>query len=226
MRDSCRCQITAERVGPPALASCRLLFAGWANRMQVGRALWQFRSIHRANQVFQGKTVAEQLSQRHAVYVGSFDPLTLGHKDIIRRGAAIFDRLTVGIGINPDKQPLFTSDERVDLTGQVLAPLENVDVTCFTGLAVNFVKQQGAAVMLRGVRTLTDIEAEFTMSLANQTLAPDIETVFLMSSEKFTHISSSLIKQIAQLGQDNNAEQLRAFVPEEIIRPLIEKFRR
>ena len=170
--------------------------------------------------------MAEQLSSRHAVYVGSFDPLTLGHQDIIRRGAGIFERLTVGIGINPDKQPLFTPDERMKLTRDVLAPLENVDVCCFTGLAVNFVKQQGAAVMLRGVRTLTDIEAEFTMSLANQTLAPNIETVFLMSSEKYTHISSSLIKQIAQLGQENNAEQLRAFVPPEIIHPLVDKFRK
>ena len=146
--------------------------------------------------------------------------------DIIRRGAGIFERLTVGIGINPDKQPLFTSDERVALTKQVLAPLKNVEVTCFTGLAVNFVKQQGAAVMLRGVRTLTDIEAEFTMSLANQTLAPEIETVFLMSSERFTHISSSLIKQIAQLGQSDSAVQLRALVPQEIIQPLIAKFRK
>lgn len=170
--------------------------------------------------------MAGQLSSRHAVYVGSFDPLTLGHQDIIRRGAGIFDRLTVGIGINPDKQPLFSSDERLALTREVLAPLENVDVCCFTGLAVNFVKQQGAAIMLRGVRTLTDIESEFTMSLANQTLAPNIETVFLMSSEKYTHISSTLIKQIAQLGQQgDSAEQLRAFVPPAIIQPLIHKFR-
>jgi pantetheine-phosphate adenylyltransferase len=168
--------------------------------------------------------MGKKLDSRHAVYVGSFDPLTLGHQDIIRRGAGIFERFTVGIGINPDKQPLFTPDERLDLTRQVLAPLDNVDVACFRGLAVDFVKGCGAAVMLRGVRSLTDIEAEFTMSLANQTLAPDIETVFLMSSEKYTHISSTLIKQIAQFGQANHAEQLRAFVPPEIIKPLIAKF--
>lgn len=165
-----------------------------------------------------------RLDTRHAAYVGSFDPLTLGHQDIIRRGAGIFDKLTVGIGINPDKQPLFTPDERLDLTRKCLSNLPNVEVLCFSGLAVNFVKGRGAGIMLRGVRTLTDIEAEFTMSLANQTLAPEVETVFLMSSERYTHISSSLIKQIAQLGGDSSAQQLKAFVPEAIILPLIAKF--
>lgn len=169
--------------------------------------------------------MSERLNPRHAVYVGSFDPLTLGHQDIIRRGAGIFERLTVGIGINPDKQPLLSADQRLAMTKQVLAPIENVSVRCFEGLAVNFVKDCGAAVMLRGVRTLTDIESEFTMSLANRALAPEIETVFLMASEKFTHISSTLIKQIAQMGQDETAEQLKAFVPTEVIQPLLETYR-
>ena len=163
---------------------------------------------------------------RHAVYVGSFDPLTLGHEDLIRRGAGLFDRLTVGIGINPEKSPLFSPDERVALTQRVLTGLDNVDVRCFTGLAVNFVRQCGSSVMLRGLRTLTDIEAEFTMSLANHILAPDIESVFLMSSEQYSHISSTLIKQIAQLGSHDAAEQLRDFVPEAVIGPLLAKFRR
>lgn len=164
------------------------------------------------------------LNTRHAVYVGSFDPLTLGHRDIIRRGAGIFERLTVGIGINPDKKPLFEAEERLELTRAMLKDLPNVDVKCFAGLAVDFVKECGAAIMLRGVRTLTDIDAEFTMSLANRSLAPEIETVFLMSSEKYTHISSSLIKQIAQLGTDDSTQQLKDFVPLEVIDPLIEKF--
>ena len=167
----------------------------------------------------------ERLNPRHAVYVGSFDPLTLGHEDIIRRGAVIFERLTVGIGVNPDKVPLFSPDERMQFTRRVLAPLPNVDVCCFEGLAVSFVQDCGAAVMLRGVRTLTDIEAEFTMSLANRVLAPEIETVFLMSSEKYTHISSSLIKQIAQLGGEHSARQLRGFVPDPIVEPLLARFR-
>ncbi|MFQ5733031.1 MAG: pantetheine-phosphate adenylyltransferase [Planctomycetaceae bacterium] len=166
-----------------------------------------------------------QLNPRHAVYTGSFDPLTLGHVDIIRRGAALFDRLTVAIGVNPDKRPLFSLEERVALSREVLADLPNVDVTGFTGLAVGFVKQCGAAVLLRGVRTLTDIEAEFTMSLANRALAPEIETVFLMSSEKHTHISSSLIKQIAKLGNDDALDDLSTFVPVALIEPLLAKYR-
>ncbi|MEX0703814.1 MAG: pantetheine-phosphate adenylyltransferase [Planctomycetales bacterium] len=162
----------------------------------------------------------------HAVYAGSFDPLTLGHLDIVRRGAGIFGKLTVAIGINPDKEPLFRPEERLELTRRVLAPLSNVDVACFEGLAVKFATSRGAGVMLRGVRTLTDIEAEFTMSLANRVLEPALETVFLMSGDKYTHISSSLIKQVAQLGKEDRAEQLRHFVPEEVIEPLLAKFRR
>lgn len=165
-----------------------------------------------------------ELNPHHAVYVGSFDPLTLGHLDIIRRGAALFDRLTVGIGLNPDKQPLFTPDERESMCRQVLAPLQNVEVKCFEGLTVNFVRDCGSTVMLRGVRTLTDIELEFTLTLANRALDPALETVFLMASEKYSHISSSLIKQIASLGRGNTAEQLKSFLPREIIEPLLAKF--
>jgi pantetheine-phosphate adenylyltransferase len=164
------------------------------------------------------------LNTRHAAYVGSFDPLSLGHEDIVRRGAGIFERITVGIGINPEKRALFSSEERLKLAREVLSVHKNVDVECFTGLAVDFVRRSGAAVMLRGVRTLTDIESEFTMSLANRVLASDIETVFLMASEKFTHISSTLIKQIAQLGHAESTDKLRGFVSEPIAAALIEKF--
>ena len=164
------------------------------------------------------------LDPRHAVYAGSFDPLTLGHVDIIRRGAGIFEQVTVGIGINPDKTPLFSCEERLGLTRQVLESLTNVDVACFEGLAVNFVKECGSAVMLRGLRTLTDIESEFTMSLANRTLAPEIESVFLMASEKYTHISSTLIRQIVLLGKDDGAKQLKDFVPQPVIEALVAKF--
>ena len=170
--------------------------------------------------------MSESLDPRHAAYVGSFDPLTLGHQDIIRRGARVFEKVTVGIGINPEKRPLFSPQERLALTQQIVAPLNNVDVVCFEGLAVDFVRSRGAAVMLRGMRTLTDIDAEFTLSLANRTLAPNIETVFLMAGEKFTHISSTLIRQIAQMGCGTAAEQLRDFVPPEIIEPLLKKFPR
>lgn len=166
-----------------------------------------------------------KLSSHHAVYVGSFDPLTLGHVDIIRRAAAIFDRLTVGIGINPEKRPLFSPAERLLLTSTVLKPFLNVEVDCFQGLTVDFIRQRQARILVRGVRTLSDIEAEFTMTLANRALDPEIDTVFLMASEGYTHISSSLIKQIAQLGQGTAAAKLCDFVPQEVVQPLLSKYR-
>lgn len=166
------------------------------------------------------------LSPRHAVYTGSFDPVSLGHLDIITRGARMFDKLTVGVGINPEKHPLFTPQERLELLQRVTKPFPNVEVACFEGLAVSFVRRCGAAIMLRGLRTLTDIEAEFSMTLANRALAHDIETVFLMASEKYSHISSSLIKQVALLGIDSANEPLEAFVPHEAIGFLREKFPR
>jgi pantetheine-phosphate adenylyltransferase len=164
------------------------------------------------------------LNSRHAVYVGSFDPITLGHLDIIARGSRLFDRLTVGTGINPGKAPLFTPQERLALTLSVVRPYSNVDVRCFEGLTVNFVRECGAAVTLRGIRTLADLDTEFTMSLANHVLAPEIETIFLMAGEKYSHVSSTLIKQIAQLGPATNAASLAAFVPAEVIESLRAKF--
>jgi len=167
----------------------------------------------------------KNLDPRHVVYAGSFDPVTLGHVDIVRRGAAVFNQVTVGIGINPDKQPLFDADERVALLTKVFSDFDNVTVAQFRGLTIDFVRQQKSAVMLRGVRTVSDMEAEFNMALANHTLAPEIETVFLMASDRFSHVSSTLIKQIAQLGGEACAEQLRQFVPEPVIKPLLEKYR-
>ncbi len=166
----------------------------------------------------------EPLPPRIAVYAGSFDPLTLGHLDIIERGARIFHRLVVGIGINPDKDALFTVEERLKLITSSVADYDNVTVESFEGLTVNFAERCGAVVMLRGVRTLSDMEAEFTMSLANRALTPEIETMFLMASEKYSHISSSLIKQIAKMGAASNTQRLRKFVPEPVIDPLLAKF--
>jgi pantetheine-phosphate adenylyltransferase len=163
------------------------------------------------------------LSPKHAVYVGSFDPVTLGHVDIIVRGASIFDKLTIGIGINPEKTPLFTPEERLSLMRDVFADHDNIEVKTFTGLTVEFVRECGAKVMLRGMRTLTDLESEFTMSLANHVLAPELETMFLMSSDKYTHISSTLIKQIAQMGGEEGDRLLKDFVPKPVIAPLLAK---
>lgn len=166
----------------------------------------------------------ENQRSRHAVYVGSFDPLTLGHQDIIQRAARLFDQVTVGIGINPDKHPLFSPEERLAMAAQVLQPLANVHVRCFSGLAVDFLQECGARIMIRGVRTLSDIDTEFTMALANRALEPDIETVFLTASERYTHISSSLIKQVAQFARNGAAGRLAEFVPVEVVAPLLGKF--
>ncbi len=153
-----------------------------------------------------------------AVYTGSFDPITLGHLHIIRRASPLFDQLVIGIGINADKKSLFDPEQRMELVSGVTSDLQNVRVALFNGLAVDFVRSLDARVMVRGIRPLTDIAGEFTMMMANQQLAPDIETVFLMAAERYAHVSSSLLKQIAALNADD--EQLAKFVPREIIQPL------
>lgn len=161
------------------------------------------------------------LSPRVAVYTGTFDPVHLGHLDIVERGSRLFDRLIVGVGINPDKQTLFTIEERVELIRQVTAKWPNVEVRSFDGLAVRFVRDRGARIMIRGLRTLSDMEYEFTMSLMNRTLDPELETVFLMAKEEFSHVSSSLLRQIAALGGD-----LSKFLPEPVRVALIERARK
>jgi pantetheine-phosphate adenylyltransferase len=160
---------------------------------------------------------------RVAVYTGSFDPVTLGHLNVIERAARLVDTLIVGIGINTEKAALFSPEERVALVTQATAYVKNVDVRAFGGLAVEFVRECGARVMVRGVRPLTDLAAEFTMMMANKHLDPGIETVFLMADEEFAHVSSTLIKQIAALADD---EMLARFVPREIIPALRAKIQR
>ena len=154
------------------------------------------------------------VDSRIAVYTGSFDPISLGHLNVIERASRLVDKLIVGIGVNLDKQSLFTPEERVELVRQVTGRLGNVEVKTFTGLAVHFVRESGARVIVRGIRTLTDVETEFTMTLANRKLDPGIETLFLMSDEEFSHVSSTLIKQITPLATD---EELARFVPPELI---------
>lgn len=154
---------------------------------------------------------------RTAVYTGSFDPITLGHLNVIERASVLVDKLIVGIGVNAGKDPMFTTDERLDLVQRVTRRFENVEVRKFSGLAVNFVRECGARVMVRGVRPLTDLEAELTMMLANRQLDPGIETVVLMADKEFAHVSSTLIKQIAPLAGD---DELAHFVPPEVIAEL------
>ena len=162
-------------------------------------------------------------NSRTAVYTGSFDPVTLGHLHIIERAAPLFEELVIGVGSNADKRPLFDPDQRVELVRLVTGGLPNVRVQVFDGLAVDFVRSLNARVMVRGIRPLTDIAGEFTMMMANHQLAPDIETVFLMAAERYAHVSSSLLKQIAALSEDD--DQLAKFGPREIIQSLREQLR-
>jgi pantetheine-phosphate adenylyltransferase len=157
-----------------------------------------------------------------AAYTGSFDPITLGHLNVIERSAKLVRRLVIGIGINSEKQGLFSPNERQELVERVTSSLPNVEVRQFEGLAVDFVKACGAKVMIRGVRPLTDIAAEFTMMMANRQLNDELETVFLMADGEFSHVSSTLIKQIAPLASD---EQLARFVPITIIPDLRKKIK-
>ena len=152
--------------------------------------------------------------QRTAVYTGSFDPITLGHYNVIERSSRLVDRLIVGVGVNVEKQSLFNPEERVDLVRRTTALLPNVEVHTFAGLAVSFVRQMNAHVIIRGIRTLSDMDIEFTMTLANRKLDSGIETVFLMADEEFSHVSSSLIKQLTPLASD---DELTRFVPAEIV---------
>jgi pantetheine-phosphate adenylyltransferase len=157
---------------------------------------------------------------RTVVFTGTFDPLTLGHVDIIRRGSQLFDVLVVAIGVNPNKQLLFDLEERVELARRVLRCYSNVRVEPFHDLAVQFVRRIGARIILRGLRTLSDMEYEFSMTLTDYRLDPEIETVFLMADGEYSHISSSLIKQVAGHG---GARALARFVPDELIEPIMAK---
>ena len=159
-------------------------------------------------------------ADRIAVFTGTFDPLTLGHLDVIGRGRMLFDHLVVAIGVNPNKKSLFTIDERLALARQVVEPYPNVSVEAFEELTVQFVRRIGARVILRGLRTLSDMEYEFSMTMTNQRLDPEIETVFLMADGEYSHVSSSLIKQVARFGEE---AMLTRFLPPELVGPVMAK---
>lgn len=160
--------------------------------------------------------------ERLAVYPGSFDPVTLGHLNVMERASRLFDRLIVGVGLNREKKPLFSDGERVELIRRATAHLTNIDVQMFEGLTVRFVQQCGASIMVRGVRPITDIPAEITMMMANRSLAPDVETLFMVADGELAHVSSSLIKEIAPVADES---VLRSFLPEPIIHSVMQKFR-
>ena len=154
-------------------------------------------------------------SPRVAVYPGSFDPITLGHLNVMERASKLFDRLIVGVGVNVEKQTMFSADERLALIREATGHLQNVEIRTFTRLAVTFVKQCGARIMVRGVRPITDIAAELTMMMANRRLAPDVETLFMIADGELAHVSSSLIKQIATVADD---AELSRFLPPNVVR--------
>jgi len=137
-----------------------------------------------------------------AVYPGTFDPITRGHEDLVRRASALFDELVVGVAGSTTKQPFFTLAERVRLAREVLAPYENVKVESFDGLLMEFVRAQKARAILRGLRAVSDFEYEFQMAGMNRNLHPDVETLFLTPSEQYMFISATIVREIASLGGD------------------------
>lgn len=155
-----------------------------------------------------------------AVYAGTFDPVTHGHIDLIGRAARIFDELVVAIAASPKKQPLFTLEERVSLATSVLAEYKNVTIIGFDSLLLDFAKQHGANVILRGLRAVADFDYEFQLASMNRFLNSEIESMFLMPGEKYMYISSSLVREIASLGGD-----VSGFVPPLVDQALQKKFK-
>ncbi|WP_370260739.1 pantetheine-phosphate adenylyltransferase [Limnobacter sp.] len=139
---------------------------------------------------------------RIAVYPGTFDPLTRGHEDLVRRGAKIFDKLIVGVADSPNKRPFFSMDERVQIAREVLSHYPNVEVKGFRGLLKDFVRGNEASVIIRGLRAVSDFEYEFQMAGMNRYLLPDVETMFLTPSDQYQFISGTIVREIASLGGD------------------------
>jgi pantetheine-phosphate adenylyltransferase len=136
------------------------------------------------------------------VYPGTFDPFTRGHEDLVRRAARVFDRVVVGVADSQSKQPLFTGAERVEMARDTLAQVPNVEVIGFSALLMDFVREQGANIILRGLRAVSDFEYEFQMAGMNRHLHPDVETLFLTPSEQYTFISATIVREIAKFGGD------------------------
>jgi pantetheine-phosphate adenylyltransferase len=139
-------------------------------------------------------------ANRRAVYPGTFDPITRGHEDLVRRAAGIFDHVLLAIAANPGKAPMFDVEERVALASEVLADIRNVQVVGYSGLTVEFARTQGIGVIVRGLRAVSDFEFEFQLANMGRHIAPDVETVYLTPKEQFTFISSTLVREIATLG--------------------------
>lgn len=152
------------------------------------------------------------ISVKTAIYPGSFDPITLGHLNVITRASAIFDQLIVCVGYNMKKEPLFSAEERVDLIERSVRHLKNVKVEASDELLAHYARRKGACVIIKGLRAVSDFESEFTMSLINKKLNPDLDTMFLTAEEKYMYLSSSAVKELAQYNVD-----LSEFLPPEVI---------
>ncbi|MFH1227968.1 MAG: pantetheine-phosphate adenylyltransferase [Planctomycetota bacterium] len=156
-----------------------------------------------------------------AVYAGSFDPVTKGHLDVIERGSRMFDELIVAVADNQSKPLLFKKSERAYLIKKCISKYPNVTVDSFNGLLIDYVRKQGTNIILRGIRTISDFEAEFQMALTNRAIAPDIETIFVMTCEKYSFISSRLMKEAVSLGAN-----VGMFLPKEVEQALIKKLKK
>jgi pantetheine-phosphate adenylyltransferase len=157
-----------------------------------------------------------------AIYPGSFDPITYGHIDIIERSGRLFDNVIVSILTNSQKEPLFSVDDRIEVMREILKPrFPNVEVDVFHGLLVDYAREKHAQVIVRGIRAVTDFEYEFQMALMNRRLSPEIETVFMMPAEKYSYLSSRLVKEIAELGGS-----VTGLVPEIVETRLKQRFKR
>ena len=153
-----------------------------------------------------------------AIYPGSFDPITLGHLNIIRRASKIFDKVVVCVMVNSAKKPMFSREERVEMIERVVKRLPNVTVDTSDILLAEYAKQYEGAVLVKGLRAVSDFESEFQLAMINRSLNPNLDTVFLTSSEKYTYISSSVVKEMARYGAD-----LSKLVPREILTDIIER---
>ncbi len=142
------------------------------------------------------------LNNRWAIYPGTFDPMTRGHEDLVRRAAPLFEKLLVGIAESPGKRPLFTLNERIEIAREVLCDIPNIEIVGFDTLLIHFVRECGAKVILRGLRAASDFEYEFQMAGMNRSLYPDIETVFMTPSDQFMFVSATMIREIARFGGD------------------------
>jgi pantetheine-phosphate adenylyltransferase len=158
--------------------------------------------------------------KRKAVYPGTFDPITYGHLDLLKRATKIFDEVVVAVAHSNNKQPLFSVEERVSMVKKAVAGIENVKVDDFNSLVVDYMKKAGAMTIIRGIRMISDFEYEFQMALTNRQLNSDVETIFMMPNESYCYLSSKLIKEAVLLGAD-----VKQFVPMEIAEALTKKLR-